>query len=73
MLQQLLKGLSLLWWINSILQWALPKALTMRDQGRISGDHITEQYATAMLQKLANDANALDWLEAFSYLIHGYL
>jgi hypothetical protein len=32
------------------------KLVAMRDQARISGDHI-EQYATAILQKLANEAN----------------
>jgi len=34
------------------------RLIAMRDQARISGDHVTEQYATAMLQKLANEANA---------------
>ncbi len=36
------------------------RLIAMRDQARISGDHVTEQYATAMLQKLANEANASD-------------
>ncbi len=33
---------------------------SMCDQARISGDHVTEQYASVMLQKLANEANASD-------------
>ena len=34
------------------------RLIAMRDQARISGDHVTEQYASAMLKKLADEANA---------------
>ena len=34
------------------------RLIAMRDQARISGDHVTEQYASAMLKKLAEEANA---------------
>jgi hypothetical protein len=48
--------------------------IAMHDQARISGDHVTEQYATAMLQKLANDATLLiDWTTALLldlFMIH---
>ena len=33
------------------------RLVAMRDQARISGDVVIEQYANAMLQKLANKAN----------------
>jgi hypothetical protein len=34
------------------------RLIAMHDQARISGDHITEQYASAMLKKLADEAIA---------------